>query len=55
MLAANERKRKHQDAIDEYAHRKATLADYDYLRHAFVGYWIVPAIFLLLGGIRRAL
>ncbi|KND61143.1 Kynurenine formamidase [Candidatus Burkholderia verschuerenii] len=56
VLAANERK--HQEAIDEYAHRKATLADY--LWHAFVGYWIVPAIFLLfvgmlIGGIRRAL
>jgi hypothetical protein len=56
VLAANEKK--HQDAVDEYAHRKATLADY--LWHAFVGYWIVPAIFLLIvgmliGGVRRAL
>ncbi len=56
VLAANERK--HRDTIDEYAHRKATLADY--LWHAFVGYWIVPAIFLLVVGmlivsIRRAL
>lgn len=49
---------KHQEALNEYAHRKATLADY--LWHAFVGYWIVPAAFLLvlgvlIGGIRRAL
>jgi hypothetical protein len=49
---------RHQDAFTEYAHRKATLADY--LWHAFVGYWIVPAAFLLVfgvlvGGIRRAL
>ena len=49
---------KHQEALGEYAHRKATLADY--LWHAFVGYWIVPAVFLLVlgmlvGGIRRAL
>jgi hypothetical protein len=56
VIAGNARK--HQDALDEYAHRKATLADY--LWHAFVGYWIVPAIFLLvlgmlIGGIRRAL
>jgi hypothetical protein len=56
VLAANAKK--HQDALDEYAHRKSTLADY--LWHAFVGYWIVPAIFLLvvgmlIGGIRRAL
>ncbi|CAH2800200.1 MAG: Kynurenine formamidase, bacterial (EC [uncultured Caballeronia sp.] len=56
VLAANAAK--HQEALDEYAHRKATLADY--LWHAFVGYWIVPAVFLLvvgmlIGGIRRAL
>jgi len=49
---------KHQEALDEYAHRKATLADY--LWHAFVGYWVVPAVFLLvvgmvIGGVRRAL
>ncbi|WP_277186329.1 hypothetical protein [Caballeronia sp. BR00000012568055] len=56
VIAANEKK--HQDALDEYAHRKATLADY--LWHAFVGYWIVPAAFIfvvgmIIGGIRRAL
>jgi hypothetical protein len=56
VIAANAKK--HQDALDYYEHRKATLADY--LWHAFVGYWIVPAIFLLvvgmlIGGIRRAL
>ncbi|MDR5738391.1 MULTISPECIES: hypothetical protein [unclassified Caballeronia] len=49
---------KHQEALDEYAHRKATLADY--LWHAFVGYWVTPAAFLLvvgmtIGAIRRAL
>ncbi|SAL68846.1 membrane protein [Caballeronia cordobensis] len=56
VLAATEIK--HQEAQNEYAHRKATLADY--LWHAFVGYWIVPAATLLvlgmlIGGIRRAL
>ncbi|KND55535.1 Kynurenine formamidase [Candidatus Paraburkholderia kirkii] len=56
VLTANAAR--HQEALDEYAHRKATLADY--LWHAFVGYWIVPAAFLpvvgiLIGGIRRAL
>ena len=56
ILAANAAK--HQEAVDEYAHRKATLADY--LWHAFVGYWVVPAAFLLvlgmlIGGVRRVL
>jgi hypothetical protein len=47
-----------QEAINEYAVRKSTLAGY--LWHAFVGYWVVPAVTLfiigtLIGGIRRAL
>ncbi|SAK57658.1 membrane protein [Caballeronia arationis] len=56
VLSANAAK--HQDAIDEYEHRKSTLAAY--LWHAFVGYWVVPAAFLfglgvVIGAIRRAL
>jgi hypothetical protein len=56
VLAANAAK--HQEALDEYAHRRSTLADY--LWHAFVGYWVVPAAFLfgvgvVIGGVRRAL
>jgi hypothetical protein len=47
-----------QEAQDEYALRRSTL--FGYLWHAFVGYWIVPALTLLgigvvIGGIRRAL
>ncbi|SAL44978.1 hypothetical protein [Caballeronia humi] len=49
---------KHQEALDLYAARRSTLAGY--LWHAFVGYWVVPATFLLglgvvIGGVRRAL
>ncbi|CAG4892480.1 hypothetical protein [Paraburkholderia saeva] len=56
VLSANAPRQ--QQAIDEYAVRKSTLASY--LWHAFVGYWIVPAATLfaigaLIGGIRRAL
>ncbi len=57
MLTANAKK--HQDALDYYEHRKATLADY--LWRAFsAACWIVPVAFLLvvgvvIGGIRRAL
>jgi hypothetical protein len=48
----------HQNAIDEFAVRRSTL--FAYLWHAFVGYWVVPAVFVfcvgaVLGGIRRAL
>ena len=47
-----------QEARDEYTLRRSTLAAY--LWHAFVGYWVVPAVTLFLigmviGGIRRAL
>ncbi|MBB3256696.1 hypothetical protein F4827_001529 [Paraburkholderia bannensis] len=47
-----------QEARDEYAQRRATLVRY--LWHAFVGYWVVPAVALLalgmlLGAVRRAL
>jgi hypothetical protein len=47
-----------QAARDEYATRRSTL--FDYLWHAFVGYWVVPAATLLaigivLGGVKRAL
>jgi hypothetical protein len=47
-----------QAALDDYATRRATLANY--LWHGFVGYWVVPAVVLLgigvvIGGIRRAL
>jgi len=56
VLAANAPRQ--QEAINEYAVRKSTLASY--LWHAFVGYWVVPAVVLfaigaLIGGIRRAL
>jgi hypothetical protein len=56
VLSANAPRQ--QQAIDEYALRKRTLASY--LWHAFVGYWVVPAATLfaigaLIGGIRRAL
>jgi hypothetical protein len=56
VLAANALR--HQAAIDEYVHRRNTLASY--LWHAFVGYWVVPAAFLLMlgfmtAGVRRAL
>ena len=47
-----------QTALTEYAVRRATLVHY--LWHAFVGYWVVPAVVLLavgivLGGVKRAL
>jgi hypothetical protein len=47
-----------QEALAEYALRRSTLANY--LWHAFVGYWVVPAAFVfavgvLIAGIRRAL
>ena len=56
VLAANAPRQ--QEARDEYALRGSTLAGY--LWHAFVGYWVVPAVTLFLigmviGGIRRAL
>ncbi|WP_167751109.1 hypothetical protein [Burkholderia pseudomallei] len=56
VLAANARRQ--QEARDEFAVRKRTLASY--LWHAFVGYWIVPAAFLfacgvVIGLVRRAL
>jgi hypothetical protein len=56
VLAANATRQ--QEARDEYAVRRTTLASY--LWHAFVGYWIVPAatlfaVGLLIAGIRRAL
>jgi hypothetical protein len=56
VLAANAPRQ--QEARNEYEVRKSTLAAY--LWHAFVGYWIVPAVVLFLtgaviGGIRRAL
>ncbi|MFT0169426.1 hypothetical protein ACLKMY_10435 [Paraburkholderia mimosarum] len=56
VLAANARRQ--QDARDEYAVRRSTLAGY--LWHAFVGYWVVPAAVLLaigvlIGGVKRAL
>jgi hypothetical protein len=56
VLAANAPRQ--QDAINEYAVRRSTLASY--LWHAFVGYWVVPAAALfaigtVIGGIRRAL
>jgi hypothetical protein len=56
ILAANAPR--HQAAIDEYTVRRNTLAIY--LWHAFVGYWVVPAVFLftfglMIAGIRRAL
>ncbi|MCP3708986.1 hypothetical protein M3I54_18645 [Paraburkholderia sp. CNPSo 3274] len=56
VLAANAQRQ--QEARDEYAVRRATLAGY--LWHAFVGYWVVPAAVLLaigvlIGGVKRAL
>lgn len=56
VLAANAARQ--QDARDEYALRRSTLIGY--LWHAFVGYWVVPAVMLLglgmlIGGVRRAL
>ncbi len=56
VLAANAPRQ--QEARNEYALRRATLAGY--LWHAFVGYWVVPAAALLalgivLGGVKRAL
>jgi hypothetical protein len=56
VLSANAQRQ--QEARDEYAMRRSTLAGY--LWHAFVGYWIVPALVLLgvgmlIGGVRRAL
>jgi hypothetical protein len=56
VLAANAPRQ--QEALNEYAIRKTTLASY--LWHAFVGYWIVPAatifaIGFVIGLVRRAL
>ncbi|RQH07329.1 hypothetical protein [Paraburkholderia dinghuensis] len=56
VLAANAARR--QQALDEYAQRRSTLAVY--LWDAFVGYWVAPMATLLcvgivIGGIRRAL
>ena len=56
VLAANAQRQ--QEALDEYAVRRATLASY--LWHAFVGYWVVPAAVLLavgmlIGAVKRAL
>ncbi|CAN7348774.1 hypothetical protein LJR230_001876 [Trinickia sp. LjRoot230] len=56
VLAANAPRQ--QAALDEYVMRRNTLASY--LWHAFVGYWVVPAAFLLgfgvlVAGVRRAL
>jgi hypothetical protein len=56
VLSANAQRQ--QEARDEYAMRRSTLAGY--LWHAFVGYWVVPALVLLgvgmlIGGVRRAL
>jgi hypothetical protein len=56
VLAANAPRQ--QEARDDYTLRRSTLAAY--LWHAFVGYWVVPAVTLFLtgmviGGIRRAL
>jgi len=56
VLAANAQRQ--QEALDEYAVRRATLASY--LWHAFVGYWVVPAAVLLAigmlsGAVKRAL
>lgn len=55
VLAANAPRQ--QEARNEYSVRRSTLMAY--LWHAFVGYWIVPALTLLLvgvliGGVRRA-
>ncbi|KLU21009.1 membrane protein [Caballeronia mineralivorans PML1(12)] len=56
VLAANAAK--NQDAVEEYSIRRSVL--FGYLWHAFVGYWIVPAVTLFLlgaviGVIRRSL
>ncbi|MDR6423056.1 hypothetical protein J2801_005353 [Paraburkholderia phenoliruptrix] len=56
VLAANAPRQ--QDARNEYSVRRSTLMVY--LWHAFVGYWVVPALTLLvigvlIGGVRRAL
>ena len=56
MLAANAAK--NQDAIAEYSTRRSVL--FGYLWHAFIGYWVVPAVALFLlgaviGVIRRSL
>ncbi|MFL9891726.1 hypothetical protein [Paraburkholderia sp. RL17-381-BIF-C] len=56
VLAANAARQ--QDARNEYSVRRATLLAY--LWHAFVGYWIVPAVTLfllgmLIGMVRRVL
>lgn len=56
ILAANAAR--HQAALDEFSVRRKTLVHY--LWHAFVGYWVVPALFffalgLLIAGVRRAL
>jgi len=56
VLAANAAK--NQDAIAEYSTRRSVL--FGYLWHAFIGYWVVPAVALFLlgaviGVIRRSL
>jgi hypothetical protein len=56
VLAANAAK--DQSAVEEYSTRRSVL--FGYLWHAFVGYWIVPAVALFLFGamigvIRRSL
>ena len=56
VIAANAARQ--QEARDEYALRRATLAAY--LWHAFEGYWIAPVMLLLaigmaIGGVRRML
>ena len=56
VVAANAAK--NQDAQQEYSTRRSVL--FGYLWHAFVGYWVVPAITLFLlgaviGVIRRSL
>lgn len=56
VLAANAGR--HQQALDDYARRRSTLAAY--LWSAFVGYWVMPAAALLgagvaIGALRRAL
>jgi hypothetical protein len=56
VLSANAPRQ--QDARNEYSVRRTTLMAY--LWHAFVGYWVVPAVILLLigmliGMVRRAL
>ncbi|QIE23850.1 hypothetical protein SBC1_17420 [Caballeronia sp. SBC1] len=56
VIAANVAK--NQDALAEYSTRRSVL--FGYLWHAFVGYWVVPAVTLFLlgaviGVIRRSL